>query len=331
VLIGVGPRTIGRQHPYRTGLYTAWLVRALGLILGPLSRLLILLGNAITPGKGYREGPFSTDVEFREMVDLAQARGVVDDDEREMIHSVFDLGDTIAREIMVPRPEVVWIESTKTIRQAVALSLRTGFTRLPVVGESVDDVLGIVNLKDMIRREMYGERAAKSETVLDVLVPASFIPDSKRLDDLLSEMQAEHTHLAIVVDEYGGTAGIVTIEDVLEEIVGEITDESDTDEQAPIEEITPGTWRVSARVSIEDLAEEVDREIRFDENEVETVAGLMAQRLGKVPLPGTELDVAGLRLVAEGGKDRRGRLRITTVLVSRLAKEEEDEDEDAGD
>ncbi|HEY0807446.1 MAG TPA: hemolysin family protein [Pseudonocardiaceae bacterium] len=314
VLIGVGPRTVGRQHPYAVGLIAAGPLRVLGVLLGPLSRLLITIGNLITPGRGFRYGPFSSEVELRELVDLAGERGVVDEGEREMIHSVFELGDTIAREVMVPRTEIVWIEQTKSVRQALALSLRTGFTRLPVVDESVDDIVGVVNLKDLVRCTLDGGDA-NGRTVAELMHSASFIPDTKRLDELLKELQRDRIHLVIVIDEYGGTAGLVTIEDILEEIVGEITDESDTDERPPIEHLPDGTVRVSSRLTTEDLGDLFD--VELDDDDVETVGGLLAQRLGRVPLPGAEAEIAGLRLRAEGGKDRRGRMRITSVLVRR--------------
>ncbi|SFK20512.1 Hemolysin, contains CBS domains [Amycolatopsis sacchari] len=310
VIIGVGPRTIGRQHPYRVGAAIAGPVRALGTVLGPLSRLLIRIGNAITPGRGFREGPFTSEIELRELVDLAQERGVVEPAEREMIHSVFELGDTVAREVMVPRTEIIWIEQDKTVRQALALSLRTGFTRIPVIGESVDDILGVVNLKDLVRASLDNGAAKPVE---QLMYPASFVPDSKRLDDLLREMQLSHNHMAIAVDEYGGTAGLLTIEDILEEIVGEITDESDVEERPPVEHLDDKSVRVSARLSVDDLGELFG--IELDDHDVETVGGLLAQRLGRVPLPGAEAEVDGLRLHAEGGKDRRGRMRITTVVV----------------
>ncbi|RKT69999.1 CBS domain containing-hemolysin-like protein [Saccharothrix variisporea] len=321
VLVGVGPRTIGRQHPYAVSLLAAAPIRVLGRVLGPLSRLLILVGNAITPGKGFREGPFSSEVELRELVDMAQERGVVDEGEREMIHSVFELGDTIAREVMVPRTEIVWIEQTKSVRQALALSLRTGYTRVPVIGESVDDIVGVVNLKDLVRRTLASE--PNGTVVSDVMKPASFIPDSKPIADLLREMQLSRNHLAIVVDEYGGTAGLLTIEDILEEIVGEITDESDTDDRPPVEHLVDGSVRVSARLPVDDLDALFGTEL--DDHEVETVGGLLAQRLGRVPLPGTEAEIAGLRMRAEGGKDERGRMRITTVLVRPVPDADDDE------
>jgi CBS domain containing-hemolysin-like protein len=313
VLVGVGPRTIGRQHPYRVGLLAAGPLRLLARLLNPLTRLLIVIGNAITPGRGFPEGPFSSEVELRELVDIASDRGVVDAGEREMIHSVFELGDTIAREVMVPRTEIVWIEQTKTVRQALALCLRTGFSRIPAIAESVDDIVGVVNIKDLVQ---YAMENADGTQVTEVMRPASFVPDSKRLDVLLKEMQLSRNHMAIAVDEYGGTAGLLTIEDIVEEIVGEITDEYDADERPPVEELDGGAVRVSARLPVEDLGELFGTE--FEHADVDTVGGLLAQWLGRVPLPGAVAELKGLRLCAEGGKDNRGRMRITTVLVERL-------------
>src|SRR5439155_1583173 len=212
-----------------------------------LNLLLLLIGNAVTPGRGFRDGPFATTVELRELVDLAEQRGVVEHGEREMIHSVFSLGDTIVREVMVPRTEMVWIEADKTVRQALALFMRSGFSRIPVIGENVDDVLGIIYLKDAVR-------AGQEVPVSALMRSATFVPEFKPVDDLLREMQAARTHIAIVVDEYGGTAGLVTIEDILEEIVGEITDEYDV-ERPPVEQLADGSVRISARYSVEDLQE----------------------------------------------------------------------------
>jgi magnesium and cobalt exporter, CNNM family len=314
VVVGVGPRTIGRQHPYRVGLLVAGPVRVLGRILGPLSRLLIRVGNAITPGRGFPEGPFTSEVELRELVDMAGERGVVEAGEAEMIHSVFELGDTVAREVMVPRTEIVWIEQHKSVRQAVALGLRSGFSRIPVIGDSVDDIVGVAHLKDLVARTVDGVQGGG--TVSEVMRPATFVPDSKLLIGLLKEMQISHNHMAVVVDEYGGTAGLLTIEDILEEIVGEITDESDTEQRPPIEHLGDGTVRVISRLPVVDLGELFA--VDLEDTDVETVGGLLAQRLGRVPVPGAEAQVAGLRLRAEGGNDRRGRLRITTVIASRV-------------
>ncbi|MEU5941530.1 hemolysin family protein [Micromonospora sp. NPDC047548] len=313
VVVGVAPRTIGRQHAYAVGRAVAPLVRWLGRALNPLASLLILIGNAVTPGRGFREGPFASQVELRELVDLAEQRGVVEHGERQMIHSVFALGDTIAREVMVPRTEMVWIEEGKTLPQALVLFLRSGFSRIPVIGESVDDVLGVLYLKDLIRRTQGGDPRDQRTPVRELMRPATFVPESKPVDDLLSEMQAARNHLVIVVDEYGGTGGLVTIEDILEEIVGEITDEYDV-ERPPVEHLEDGSVRVTARLPVENLGELFDTELPTDE--VETVGGLLAQSLGRVPIPGARAEVAGLRLIAEGTTGRRN--RIDTVLVSRV-------------
>jgi CBS domain containing-hemolysin-like protein len=327
VVIGVGPRTLGRQHPYSLGTGIATPLRALAALLGPLTRLLILIGNALTPGKGFRQGPFSSEVELRELVDMASTSGVVDETERKMIHSVFELGDTLVREVMVPRPDVVWVERDTSVEKVLRLALRSGYSRLPVLGENIDDVVGVAYLKDLVRAQ--AEEAGTPLT--GVMRPAVFVPDSKRIDELLKEMQRSRNHMAIVVDEYGGTAGVVTIEDILEEIVGEITDEYDAEEVPDVARLDDGRLRVAARLPVEDLVrlfpdDYADYEAEegtgaalravLEDADVDTVGGLLAHQLGRVPLPGSEVEVAGLHLSAEGGKDARGRVRITTVLVT---------------
>ena len=233
-----------------------------------------------------------------------------------MIHSVFELGDTIVREVMVPRPDMVVIERGKTLRQAMSLALRSGFSRIPVVGESVDDVVGFVYLKDVVRRIHDYREAERGEHVEDVMRPATFVPDSKPVDELLREMQAQRIHAVVVVDEYGGTAGLVTIEDILEEIVGEIADEYDTG-RPEIEELPDGDVRVSARLHVDDLVEHFDLEVADAELEdVDSVGGLLAELLGKVPIAGSQATFHGLQLRAESLSGRRN--RIGTVLVHRL-------------
>jgi len=309
VVVGVAPRTIGRQNPVKVGLATAGFVRALAKVLGPLTRLLILVGNAITPGKGYRDGPFSTEAELRELVDIAEANQVIEDGERQMIHSVFELGDTVVREVMVPRTEMIFIERNKTLRQSLSLGLRSGFSRIPVIGDSLDDVVGVVYLKDVTRRSFDHRDAESIERVESVMRPVTYVPDSKPVDDLLREMQVARVHLAVVIDEYGGTAGLVTIEDILEEIVGEIADEYD-EEQPDIEHRADGSIRVSARLPLDDLGHLLKQ--TFDDD-VDTVGGLLAERLGKVPISGSSITVAGFELVAESVGGRRN--RITSVVV----------------
>jgi CBS domain containing-hemolysin-like protein len=324
VAVGVGPRTLGRQNAYSIALATALPLQVISVLLTPISRLLVLIGNALTPGRGFRNGPFASEIELREVVDLAQQRGVVADDERRMIQSVFELGDTPAREVMVPRTEMVWIESDKSAGQATSLAVRSGHSRIPVIGENVDDVVGVVYLKDLVQQTYYSTNGGRDTTVAQVMRPAVFVPDSKPLDELLREMQRDRNHMALLVDEYGAIAGLVTIEDVLEEIVGEIVDEYDAGEVVPVEELGERQFRVSARLPIEDLGELYD--IEFDDDlDVDTVGGLVALELGRVPLPGAEVTWDGLRLRAEGGPDHRGRVRIGTVLVSPTEGQERDD------
>ncbi|MDX3095699.1 hemolysin family protein [Streptomyces sp. ME01-24h] len=321
VAVGVSPRTIGRQHPLNTATAAAYVLLPLARVMGPVPALLILLGNALTPGKGFRQGPFASEAELRALVDLAGSESLIEDEERRMVHSVFELGDTLVREVMVPRTELVSIERFKTIRQAMTLALRSGFSRIPVTGESEDDIVGIVYLKDLARR-VHINRDAETDPVSSLMRPAFFVPDTKNAGDLLREMQRERKHVAVVIDEYGGTAGIVTIEDILEEIVGEITDEYDR-ELPPVEELGGGRYRVTSRLDLGDLGELYG--VDLDDEDVETVGGLLAKTLGRVPIPGASAVVglpetasapdapAALRLTAEAPSGRRN--RIGAVLV----------------
>ncbi|MEV0962266.1 MULTISPECIES: hemolysin family protein [unclassified Streptomyces] len=315
VAVGVSPRTIGRQHPLNTATAAAYVLLPLARIMGPIPQLLILIGNALTPGKGFRKGPFASEAELRAMVDLAEQESLIEAEERKMVHSVFELGDTLVREVMVPRTDLVAIERYKTIRQALTLALRSGFSRIPVTGENEDDVVGIVYLKDLVRKT-HINRDAETELVSTAMRPAAFVPDTKNAGDLLREMQQERNHVAVVIDEYGGTAGIVTIEDILEEIVGEITDEYDR-ELPPVQELGDSRYRVTARLDIGDLGELFGLDA-YDDEDVETVGGLLAKSLGRVPIAGASVQVElpdgrALRLTAESPAGRRN--KIVTVLV----------------
>ncbi len=314
VVIGVAPRTLGRQHAERIAMLTAGPVMVFTRILGPLPRLLILLGNALTPGKGFREGPFASEAELREMVDLAEQSRLIESGERAMIHSVFELGDTIVREVMVPRTDMVFIERHKTLRQAMSLALRSGYSRIPVIGDGLDDVVGMAYLKDITKRVFDKHEAESTERVDSIARQCLFVPDSKPIDELLREMQSRRMHVGVVIDEFGGTAGMVTIEDVLEEIVGEITDEYDVEPDA-VERLAGGGVRVSSRFAVDDLGELFG--INLADADVETVGGLMAKHLGKVPIPGSEVEVKGLLLRAEDPAGRRN--QIATVLVKEAA------------
>ena len=317
VVVGVGPRTLGKQHAGK------WIVPAsvvgviMSKVLGPVTAILIAIGNAITPGRGFKTGPFANEAELRDLVDQAHERGLVEQSEHEMIHSVFELGDTLVRELMVPRTEMVWIEGQKNLRQGLSLALRSGFTRIPVIGSDLDNIIGIAYVKDLARRTHEYRESEQSELVSDHIRPATFIPETKTASELLKEMQRDQIHLAIVVDEYGGTAGLITIEDLIEEIVGEIADEYD-DDLEEFEWLTEGQRaRISARLHIEDLAERL--EIEIDESEfegVDTVGGLMAKGLGRVPIPGSSMALDGWQLTAERPVGRRH--RIATYLAQRV-------------
>jgi CBS domain containing-hemolysin-like protein len=325
VAIGVSPRTLGRQHAPRIAAAGASVLIPLSRILGPLPRVLILVGNALTPGKGFREGPFATEAELRALVDIAEQNSEIEAAERRMVHSVFELGDTLVKEVMVPRTDMLFVERGKTLRQGLSLALRSGFSRIPVTGENADDVVGIVYLKDLARRmnDLDGTPGEElAEPVESVMRPATYVPDSKHADELLRDMQAQRIHLAIVIDEYGGTAGLVTIEDILEEIVGEIADEYDQGKPEVEWLGEPGDAdagaRVSARLALDELGELFHRDL--EDEDVETVGGLLGKRLGKVPIPGATVRIDGLTLTAESTEGRRR--RIGTVLVRRAPAEE---------
>ena len=307
VVAGVVPRSLGRRSAVRVATAAASVLAPLMRLLGPLPRLLLSPGSS-------RGGPPGSEEDLRGLVDLLEQRQVIQPDERAMIHSVFELGDTIVREVMVPRTDMVFVERSKTLRQALSLALRSGFSRIPVVGENEDDIVGIAYLKDIVTRSYEHREGESVEKVDSIMRPATFVPESKPIDALLREMQARQIHVAIVIDEYGGTAGLVTIEDILEEIVGEIADEYDK-EQPPVEWLGEGRARVTARLPVEELAELFG--VRIEAEDVETVGGLLAQRLGRVPIAGSVATVAGLRLTAESLAGRRN--RIGTVTVERAA------------
>lgn len=322
VVVGVGPRTLGKQQPHKYARYGIIVAHGLAIILGPVTKLLITLGNAITPGKGFRSGPFTSEAELRDLVDQAHERGLVESNEHEMIHSVFELGDTLVRELMVPRTDMVWIEKDKTLRQGLSLALRSGFSRIPVVGTGLDNIIGIVYVKDLAKRALDHHEAEQSENIEAHMRPANFVPEIKMADELLKEMQRDQIHLAVVVDEYGGTAGIITIEDIIEEIVGEIEDEFD-DGEVNFTWLTTEKARANATFHIEDLAGELKIEINESDFEhVDTIGGLMAQKLGRVPIAGSTISLNGWSITSERPLGRRR--RISSVLIERLEREIED-------
>ena len=310
-LIGVGPRVMGKRSAERVAGRATRLFSPLHRVLGPLAKALDKITRALPLG-GHREPEYDGRPEVRSLVDYIEGQTEIEPGERDMVRSVFELGDTIVREVMVPRTDMVFIERDKTLDQALSLALRSGFSRIPVVGTSTDDVVGIAYLKDIVAWEHEHPEAVETDRIEKVMRSASYVPESKPINELLRQMQSQRIHVAIVIDEYGGTAGLVTIEDILEEIVGEIADEYDT-ERAPVEWLGPGTARVTARLPVTELEELFG--VSIEAEDVETVGGLLAHELGRVPIAGSEATVAGLHLTAENLAGRRNKLG--TVLIER--------------
>lgn len=318
VLVGVSPRQIGRSHASSLVPLTARLVRFLRSILGPVPRWLVGIGSALAPGAARAEAAFFTEEEFRELLSRASEAEMIEDSEAELIHSVFELGDTKVRSVMVPRTDMVTIETGSTLKQAMSLFLRSGYSRVPVIGDSADDVRGILYLKDVVA-VLNGGNHTNQDPVDEVCRDVRYVPESKPVGDFLQELQRESTHVAIVIDEYGGTAGLVTLEDLIEEIVGEIVDEYDS-EVPEMEQLPEGGFRVSARMSIDDLGELFG--VDLEDDEVDTVGGLLAKTLGRVPIVGSEVHVGHIALRAERLEGRRN--RVSHIRAWKIQEPEDD-------
>jgi CBS domain containing-hemolysin-like protein len=303
----VTPKTFAIQRTDRVALLVAGPIAFLGRVLGPFATALLKLANVLMPGKGLKEGPYITEQELIASAAVASEEGEIEEEEKELIHSIFEFGDTIVREVMVPRPDVIAVEDTATLRDVQALVLEHGFSRIPVFHEDLDDVVGVVFAKDVLKAMHQGNG---DRTLLEICRPAHFVPESKKVADLLREMQKEKFHQAMVTDEYGSITGIVSLEDLLEELVGEITDEYDT-EEPDIVEVGDGVYRVSGKCSIDDVNELLGAEL--PDEEWDTVAGLVLDLFGKIPDTGEETVFQGLRFTVE---DVQGR-RVAKVLITR--------------
>ncbi|MCU1374184.1 MAG: hypothetical protein JWO68_1470 [Actinomycetia bacterium] len=310
VFAEAAPKTYALQHPERTAIFVAPIVNVLAGFppVRFLTRMLIGLANVILPGKGRRFGPTVSEEDLLALADVAVEAGEIESEERALIRSIIDFGDTVAREVMVPRPDMVAITDDSTVAQGMECAITNGFSRIPVyaAGEGIDDVVGIVYAKDLMRamRDRLG-----STPVRPLLRPPVFVPETKRASELLREMQARQRHMAIVIDEYGGTAGLVTLEDLIEELVGDIVDEFDV-EDPQLEPLPNGDWRVNARMPLD----EVNELLRLDlpEGDWDTIGGLVFNALGHVPTEGEAVEIDGHRLRAERVDGRRiGRVRIT--------------------
>jgi len=319
VLVGVSPRQLGRAHSGPIVRFTAPLIRFLCWILGPIPGWLVALGSAVAPGAPAGDDAFVSEEEFREFVDRAAESDMIEDNEAELIHSVFDFGDTLVRSVMVPRTDIVSIGTGSDLEAAMALFLRSGYSRIPVIGENTDQIRGILYLKDVAAAMHRSESGLQPHDVDSLARDVRYVPESKPVSDLLKELQKESTHVAIVIDEYGGTAGLVTLEDLIEEIVGEIVDEYDSAAEEAVD-LGDGTFRVSARMSIDDLGELFD--IDLDDDEVDTVGGLLAKALGQVPIVGSSVEVNGVSLKADRLEGRRN--RVSHIIAAAMPKEDTD-------
>lgn len=310
VISEAAPKTYALQQTERAALLVAPLVLLLGRIapLRLLTRALVGLSNVLLPGAGRKAGPaaVSSEEELLALADEAVEAEVLDVEERALIRSIIDFGDTVAREVMVPRTDMVAVECEVTVAQATETAIAHGYSRIPAYRDSIDDVLGIVYVKDLMRAT---SEHRSSSTVATLLRPARFVPETKKVSELMREMQAESFHLAMVVDEYGGTVGLVTLEDLIEELVGEIVDEFDVEDPV-VEPLADGAVRVDARMPLDELNELLD--IDLPEGDWDTVGGLVFDHLGHVPFEGEELVVQGHVLRAEEVQGHRiGRVRIT--------------------
>ncbi|MDP8938451.1 MAG: hemolysin family protein [Actinomycetota bacterium] len=313
VLAEALPKTYAVQHADRASLLVAPIVSLIVRIPGVrlLSSALIGLSNVLIPGRGLKKGPFVSEEELLAMADVAVEEDVIEREERQLIHSIIEFGDTVVREVMVPRPDMVAVEARASVSDAMELVMSAGYSRIPVYEQGIDDIAGILYAKDLMKAVREGRA---DEQVRELKRPARFVPETKRVAELMPEMQKSKTHMAIVVDEHGGTAGIVTLEDLLEELVGEIVDEYDV-EEAPVEPLPDGGVRVSARMPIDELNELVDAE--FPEGDYDTVGGLVYFLLGHVPAEGETVDHNGHRLHAEKVQGRRiGRVRVSKLAPS---------------
>jgi CBS domain containing-hemolysin-like protein len=311
VLVGSSPRSVGRAHAEGLIASTGGLVRGVRIVLGPLAGLLVAIGDKVTPGRGRSASTVSSEEQLLSLVDEATESNVLEQDDRELIHSVFEFSDTLVREVMVPRTDMLTVDGADTLAAGMEQFLAAGVSRMPVTGKDSDDVLGVLYLRD-VARALYERPGSGAERVTTLLRPAQFVPESKAADDTLRHMQAAKNHLVLVVDEYGGVAGLVTMEDLIEELVGDISDEYD---RAVVDrvEVEPGLWRISARLPVDELGDLFG--IELEDDDVDTAGGLLTKELGHLAVRGETVTVSGVVLTADRVEGKRRHL--ISVLAER--------------
>lgn len=315
----MAPKTYATNNPEKVALAVTPVVRVLSAVFYPLVRVLIWLSNGVIRifgGRTIKEGPFVTEGEIKALVSVAEEQDVIEEEEKKLIHSIFEFGDTLVREVMVPRTDMVMLEENASLEEALEIILQTGFSRIPVYRRDFDHIVGILYAKDLLPYLKRGETDVRPS---DCLREAFFVPETKRVSELLTELRTGMIHMAIVLDEYGGTAGLATIEDLLEEIVGEIFDEYDI-ELVLYENLGNGRYTFDARISINDLNELLGTDLPA--HEWDTLGGLIYNLMGKIPKQGESVERAGMRLTAQKVVGRR----IYKVLLEVLDREEVEED-----
>ncbi|CAI9386144.1 hemolysin family protein [Microbacterium sp. T2.11-28] len=312
VLVGASPRSYGRQHAKGLLRGGAPIIRGARILLGPLAHLLVILGNRVTPGVS-RGTSFASEEQLLSMVDEAASQDLIEEDDRELIHSVFDFTDTFVRAVMVPRTDMVTMSGTVTTDEAMRLFLDKGVSRIPIADDDADDITGVVYLKDLVQFAYRDERAWRDAPVSRIARPAVFVPESMKAETLLQQMKKDAVHVCLVVDEYGGVAGLVTLEDLIEELVGEIADEYDP-RSSEVVDLGDGRYRVSARLGLDEVGELFG--VELEDEDVDSIGGLLGKLLGRVPLPGATAQHGGL-LITGGTSRGRGR-GLATVFVERI-------------
>lgn len=316
VVVGLSPRSAGRRNPDGTLLALVGVLEKVDAVGAPWRWTENHWGRASTLTDAETRAEVTEDL--REMIDEIGDSESIEDEDREMLRSVVELGQTLVREVMVPRTDMVTIDADKPASAAMRLFTRSGYSRVPVIGEDADDVRGVLYLKDVLRR--LGSHPEQAEREVSAFTrEAVYVPEMKAADDLLREMQTGHFHMALAVDEYGGTAGIVTMEDLLEEVVGEMQDEHDHAEPE-VEDLGDGLFRVPVRLGLDELGELFDLEI--DDDDVDTAGGLLTKAIGRVPIPGAVGDAQGVHLVADEATGRRH--QVTSLLASRTPEPDDE-------
>ncbi|MEX0151490.1 hemolysin family protein [Microbacterium sp. LMI1-1-1.1] len=322
VAVGASPRTVGRQHARGLLRGGAPVIRGMRLLLGPLAHGLVAVGSRITPGVSHSTS-FASEEQLLSIIDEAAENELIEEDDRELIHSVFDFTDRYVREVMVPRTDMVTVDATATSRAALALFLDKGVSRVPLVDDEADDVVGMLYLKDLVQFGFRDEAGWRDAPIRRIARPAVFVPESMKAETLLQQMRRDAVHVCLAVDEYGGVAGLVTLEDLIEELVGEIADEYDLP-STEVVELEEGRYRVSARLGLDEVGDLFGLEL--DDEDVDSIGGLLGKALGRIPQPGATAEHSGL--VMTGGASRGRNRGIATVFVERADTDDHDTDDE---